>query len=354
MATKTEMTTLNLNKLPTKVENYKYKIVVVGSGAFGTAIAESLIRAPKLQNQIVLFGINEKEVYDINKNHKNSKFYSLKLSPKLYATTDPKIAFDNVDIVMLAIPSSAVKNSLEKTIIPNINKPSYFINLSKGFDFLNNDIISNVIKTSVPKELNLGTMKLAGASYATELIHKQPTWFVLAADDIKTSEKIYRDLSNPTMKITPMGELDAVEWLSIIKNPMAILHGVIAGLGFGVNTKALFFTQSINETRRILKFLGQNDTVIFNSAGIGDFFLTGTSRKSRNYSTGYAVGKADRVTKKVLQIFTTTEGLRSIEILLVFSMQNRLNLTIIELLYEITYNKQQPSKVIQKYLDNFQ
>ncbi len=338
-------------KIPVQSLKFEKKIVVVGTGAFGTAVAETLIRDDKSKCQIVLYGVNAREVNDINKNHKNSKYYSLKLSPKLIATTNSKSAFANADMILLAIPSLAVKTAIEKNIVPNLTKPAFFINLAKGFDYLNEVILSNIIKESVPKNLNLGTMKLTGASYASELIRKNPTSFILAANRIEDAENISKYLTNKTMKVTASSELDAIEWLSVLKNPMAIMHGIIAGLGMGVNTKALFFTNSINEMRRVLKFLGFDENIINTPAGIGDLYLTGTSSKSRNYSTGYAIGKADKVTKKVLQIFATTEGLRSIEILLRMSRTNKLNLKIIEALYSITYEKENPSKVIQKYLD---
>lgn len=345
---------INRDQIKPKSEKKKFenKIVVVGSGAFGTAIAESLVRDEKQKNEIILFGVNAREVNDINKNHKNSKYYSLKLSPKLNATTNPAKAFEDADIIMLAIPALVVRKSITETIIPNLTKPAYFINLAKGFDYLNIDVLSNIITATVPAELNLGTMKLSGASYASELIHKAPTSFILAAEDIETSKKVYRSLSNKTMKVVPTADLEAVEWLSVLKNPMAILHGMIAGLGHKVNTKALFFTLSINEMRRVLKFLGKDENIVFTPAGIGDLYLTGTSSKSRNYSTGYEIGRADRVTKKSLQKFTTIEGLRSVEILLRISRKEKLNLKTIEMLYAITYNKEKPSEVVNKFLVN--
>lgn len=336
-----------------KKKAYQKKIVVVGTGAFGTAIAESLVRDETKNNEIVLFGINSREVNDINKNRKNSKYYSLKLSPNLFASTDAVESFANADIIMLAVPSLAVKASITESIVPNLIKPAFFVNLSKGFDYLNVDILSNVIKKSIPEELNKGVLKLAGASFASEVIHKQPTAFILAADKIEISQEVYKSINNKTMKVVPSDALDSVEWLSIIKNPLALLQGLVAGLGYKVNTRALFFTQAINEMRRLLKFLELDETVIFSPAGVGDLFLTGSSRKSRNYSTGFAIGKANKVTKKALSTFTTTEGLRSVEILLRLSRKNKLNLKSIELLYDVTYKKEKPSEVIEKYLDKF-
>lgn len=331
--------------------DYDQKIVVVGTGAFGTAIAESLVRDETKRNKIILYGNSSREVNEINKKNRNSKYYSMPLSPRLYATTKPEEAFADVDIILLAVPSVVIASVLKEAIIPNLTKKAYFVNLAKGFDYIAQETLNKTISKHVPEELSSGILKLAGASFASEVIQKMPTAFVLASDSIKTSEKIAEILSNRTMKVVPSKSLDAVEWLSIIKNPLALLQGIVSGLGYGYNTKALFFTQSINEMRKLLKLSGLSEEIIFSPAGIGDFFLTGSSLKSRNYSVGYELGKHDKVTKKAMSKYSTVEGIRSIEVLLRISRKNKLNLKSIELLYNILYKNEKPSEAVTKYLD---
>ncbi len=332
-------------------ENYDKKIVVVGSGAFGTSIAESLVRDATKNNRVILFGINQREINDINKNKKNSKYYSLKLSPKMYATSNAEEAFKDVDIILLAVPSVAINSSINETIIPNLTKKAYFVNLAKGFDYINQETLDKTLSKAIPEEWSNGVLKLAGASFASEVIEKEPTAFVIAADDIKIAEEVAKHLNNKTMKISPSQSLEGVEWLSIIKNPMALLQGIVSGLGYKVNTRALFFTQALNEMRKVLKFLEIDESIIFSPAGVGDMYLTGSSRKSRNYLTGFELGKHDKVTKKALTKFATVEGVRSIEVLLRISRKNKLNLKSVELLYNILYKNEKPSVAIQKYLD---
>ncbi len=332
-------------------KNNSKKIVVVGSGAFGTAIAESLVRDENKKNKIILFGIDGKEVNDINKNKRNLKYYSFKLSPKLYATDNPKEAFEDADIILLAVPSIAITSSINDTIVPNLTKKAYFVNLAKGFDYINIETLDKTIKRAVPKEWSLGTLKLAGASFASEVVEKEPTSFVLASDEIEIAKKVAFYLNNKTLKIIPSQSLETVEWLSIIKNPLAILQGIVAGLGYKVNTRALFFSAAVSEMKNLIKFLNLDESIIFSPAGIGDLYLTGSSRKSRNYSTGFELGKQNKVNDKILSKFATVEGIRSIEVLLRLSVKNKLNLNSIELLYNITYKKEKPSEVIQNYLD---
>lgn len=334
------------------------KIVVVGSGAFGTAIAEVLVRGnenkvKEKEKEIVLFGIDKREINDINKNHKNSKYYSMRLSPNLVASTDPVESFKDADIIMLVIPSKVFKIALEESVVPNLVKPAFFINLAKGLDYENNKILTKVIDETIPKKFNNGSLKLSGASYASELVHKAPTSFILSSSDIEISKMISKELNNYVMKISPENNLVSVEWLSVVKNPLAILMGLISGLGYKMNTKALFFTEAIIEMKKVIKHFGLKEEVVFSPAGIGDLYLTGSSRKSRNFTTGYNIGKANKVTKKALKTFETTEGLRSIKTLNDLSKKHNLGLTSIEMLYNITYKKEKPSEAVKNYIDNF-
>ncbi len=353
MAAAKKVTTIEIEAIKNHATETEYnkKIVVVGTGAFGTAIAESLVRDETKRNKILLYGNSSREVNEINRKHRNSKYYSMPLSPRLYATTKPEEAFGGVDIILLAVPSVAIASVIKEAIVPNLDQKAYFVNLAKGFDYIAQESLNKTIAKHVPEELSAGILKLAGASFASEVIHKMPTSFVLASDRITVSEKVALELNNKTMKVVPSKSLEAVEWLSIIKNPLALLQGIISGLGYGYNTKALFFTQSINEMRKLLKFSSLGEEVIFSPAGVGDFFLTGSSMKSRNYSVGYELGKHDKVTKKALSKYATVEGIRSIEVLLRISRKNKLNLKSIELLYNILYKNEKPSVAVQKYLD---
>lgn len=330
------------------------KITMAGSGAFGTAVAEALAADKTKDREIVIFGIDEGEVNDINENHKNTKYFGeVELTSTLTATTDAAEAFKDADIIMIAVPSFAIGTALEKSIVPNMTKPAYIVNLSKGFDFESLSLLSEKFKSSIPEDLNLGVFKLAGASFATELVRKLPTPFILASNTMEASEDLYEEFTSEHMITTPIDSLEAVEWMSVIKNPMAILQGLIAGLGYETNTKALFFMDAFNEVRNFINFLGYNPEVVFTAGGIGDFFLTCTSPESRNYSVGFLIGKADEVTDDILNTYATVEGVRSIKVLYDYALEKKINLKCINLLYNLIYKKEKPTEAIKKHLKNF-
>ncbi len=347
---KIEETTLEIKMKEHKdfYKNNKFndKILIVGTGAFGTALANVFSRR---NTNVLLYGIDEKEVKDINDNHKNSKYFSKQLSTSLTATSNIEEALENVEVIILAIPSHAFSPVLEKVIVPKMKNPAYFINVAKGLDNLKVQLLSTLIDDVVPKKLNKGILKLAGPSYAQELIYNTPTTFVLASEDIEVSKEVSKYFITDVTNIIPSDNLKGVELISVLKNPLAILLGIVNGLGYGFNAKARILVDALEEMKKILEFFNMDTQIIMSPAGVGDLYLTGSSKKSRNFSTGYQIGRANKVNKKILSSFTTIEGLRSIELILSFATKNNIELKLFNVLYEITYNKVQPKLVISNY-----
>lgn len=327
----------------------KNKIVIVGTGAFGTAIGNMLVAKNEF---VILYGVDQKEIDDINVNHKNTRYYNVPLSPNLMALSDPEKAFKDAFLILLALPSNVMDTVLKKVIVPNMTRPAYFINLSKGFDFLNVRLLNELINDIVPKKYNLGILKLSGPSFADDLIRKTFTIFSLAADNIALAEKLKPFLETDFTRIYPTEDLNGIELLSVIKNPFALLMGIVCGLNYRQNTQAIFFVEMIREMRILVESFGANPDIIFSPAGIGDFYLTATSKKSRNFSVGYKIGRADKVNKKTLSLFSTVEGLRTIEILSTITKKKKINLKLLELLYNINYKNQKPSVEIDYFLKN--
>ena len=57
------------------------RTVVIGSGSWGTALAQVL---QDNHQEVLVYGVAEAEVNDINENHKNSKYFGdVELNPEL-------------------------------------------------------------------------------------------------------------------------------------------------------------------------------------------------------------------------------------------------------------------------------
>ncbi|RKX67029.1 MAG: hypothetical protein DRP42_01700 [Tenericutes bacterium] len=234
------------------------KIVIVGSGAFGTAMAQAVSGNFDVIN---IFGIDKDEISDINTNHRNKKYFNGKLNDNIVATTDSKI-FEDADIIMLAIPSQFFSSTLRDVIVPKLTKPAHFVNLSKGMDQIRMQSLSTTIVEIVPANLIKSVLKLSGPSFAVEVLEGQPTKFVLACEDMDSAEHIKSLLETDQIKITTHQSIQGVEYVSVLKNPLAILMGIIDGLGYKMNTTAFMFTEAIEEMERFLEALGLDKSAV--------------------------------------------------------------------------------------------
>lgn len=324
------------------------KIVMVGSGAFGTAIANQFVKNSK---NTWIYGVDASEIKDINENNKNSKYFSTKLSTKLTATLDP-VVFNDADIIVIGLPSHVIETVIKKTVVPNLKKKALFINLSKGYDYINQLTLVDSIKKTVPRDKMIDVMKLSGPSFALDVVMNRITYLDLASKNKELSAKLARDLTTDSLKINPTDKVEVMELSSMLKNPLAIFMGIIDGLGYKENTRAAMFTVCVLEMQRIVSEFGFEANKVISPSGIGDFFLTGTSKKSRNYSTGFKLGKADKVTKKLLTTFATTEGLKVLENIMTVLKKRNIESELFETLYSITHNKKKPSVKLEQLLQN--
>jgi glycerol-3-phosphate dehydrogenase (NAD(P)+) len=74
------------------------------------------------------------------------------------------------------------------------------------------------------------------------------------------------------------------------KNVYAIACGVVEGMKLGENARAALLARSFAELSRLGEALGAKRETLMGLSGLGDLVLTATSKSSRNFSYGAALG----------------------------------------------------------------
>lgn len=331
--------------------NKKNKVTILGSGAYGTAIAHALSFNNDLD--IVLYGISKKEINDINKKHINSTYSNVKLKNNISATLDIKEAIMDSQFIMIALPTKVVQKTLIEYVIPNLENSVYFINLSKGFDYVTVKSITETLEDIVPKKFVKGISKVSGPSFAKEMMLNENTSLVIASKNDAVNE-VVSDLfyKSNFIHIEKSLDLQGVEYASIYKNVLSILLGIADGLGLGKNSTAILFVNSLREIEELGKFINISESTIRGYAGLGDLFLTGTSTKSRNYSLGYKIGKENGISKNLLKTLSTVEGVQSPVFLEGIAKNNKIILPLNSIIYDIIHLKKDPKKRIEQYFNS--
>ena len=277
------------------------KILVIGAGAWGTALANVLA---KKKNKVYVWARNSIIVSEINNKSSNKKYFKdLQLSKKLKAITG-KIDTKEFDFIFYVLPASQFEN-FSQSYLAN-QKIKNFIICSKGLSE-SGKLLSEI----ATKSLNITKIFiLSGPSFAKEVITGMPTALSLASNNQKPlqTSALFKDTN---IRIYYSNNIKTLEVLGVVKNIYAIGAGILEAMKLGENARASFITRCASEMQFMLKQSNLNDQKILSLAGIGDLVLTCSSTKSRNFSFGKKFIFMQS-TKNFSKNKTTIEGLNSI------------------------------------------
>ena len=307
------------------------KICVLGCGAYGLALS---IVLTENKNEVVAWSPIEDEVRQLTENKTSKKLPDVVLSSDIKFTTDLEKAINGSALVLIAVPTAFVRSALESSKEYIKNKPICIACLFVA------DIVSEVLNTD-----NIAV--ISGPSFAIDVANKVPVGLTLASQNKETSDLIIKAFSNDHFKLNVCEDIIGIEICGAIKNVFAIASGMLKGMCLPESTSALFLTESINDIKELIIGLGGSKDTVLNFAGIGDFILTATSEKSRNYSFGYLIGSGasrEKINEYIKN--TTIEGLYTLKSIKDLINNKNIDMPIINLIWEIIYGNKDPQNLV--------
>ncbi len=317
------------------------KCAVLGTGSWGTALAQVLADNG---HDVLLWGINPNEVHDINENHHNSKFFECRISEKLKASLDLSMIHD-AELILLAVPSIAIEETLQKAVA-ELDHPVLIINVAKGFHPISHKRLSVVIEETVPASERKAVVSLIGPSHAEEVILRMLTAINAVSEDEAAAEQVQELFSNHYFRVYRNTDVIGAEIGVAVKNIMAIASGILEGIGQGDNARAALMTRGLAEMSRFGIALGGKKDTYLGLDGVGDLIVTCTSRHSRNFMAGYAIGRAGDA-KSFLETNTkTVEGISACRIVHEEAEKRNISMPITDQVYQVLFEGKKPSDAI--------
>lgn len=324
------------------------KIGIIGGGSWGTAISSVLTTNAK---NVQIWDRNKELVNDINNLHINTKYFAgFILDNKITATSDIFKVIQDADILVLAVPSTIIKEILEQ-IKDKINQKTIIVNLAKGFDFKSGKTLSYLIEETLKPNFKEQIVTLVGPSFASEVMERQFTTVCVTSTNLACAKKVQQTFSTDYFRVYTNEDVVGTECCAALKNVIAIACGIVEGVGLKNNSRAGVITRGMNEIRRFVKFYGGKEATCLGLAGYGDLILTCTSNTSRNYSAGVAIGKYgyDAFLKNNKK---TVEGLTACKIVHKIAETNKIYAPIIDAVYNIITFNSEPIDEIKRLMRN--
>lgn len=325
------------------------KVGVLGTGSWATAL--SLVLTDN-QHEVLMYGIDQGEIEDINHHHQNSKFFQdIRLPDNIMATDNLAAVIKDADYLLVTVPTQFVRSVLEE-VVPLLTHRITIINASKGFDLNTGKRISETIREVVPTNLRTEVASLIGPSHAEEVICRQLTTVSAVSLDEKVAKDVQVLFSNTYFRVYSQSDEIGAEYGVALKNVIALASGAIHGLGYGDNTRAALMTRGLAEMTRFGICKGGQPGTYLGLTGIGDLIVTCSSMHSRNFMAGYEIGKADSAKAFMQNNKKTVEGIRTCKVIYEDLKKNYpdIEMPITEAIYQVIYENKKPSEVIKKLM----
>lgn len=261
------------------------RIAVLGGGAWGTALALTMLRA----GHDVGFWMRDADtVAEINTEHRNARYLpGIPLEPGLRATADLGAALSGADCILAVAPAQSMRALL--TRMQGLAPPQApLVICAKGIERNTGVALSDIVRAVLPGS---PVAALSGPSFATDVARGLPTAVTVAAEDAGLAGDLARLLSAPQFRCYSTDDLIGVEIGGALKNVMAIAAGAVTGAGLGASAEAAIVTRGFVEMRRIAASFGAEPETLLGLSGFGDLMLTCGSGQSRNFSYGLALGR---------------------------------------------------------------
>ena len=319
--------------------------VVIGAGAWGTALAIAIARNG---NNVLLWGRDQQHLSEMQATRTNERYLpGLAFPDSLQIATDFEAALASIEHILISVPSIAFSEILHK-IAPLIKSDTPISWATKGLtpetgQFLYHTAIE-IMGESHPLAV------ISGPSFAAEVAKDLPTAVTVASEDDTFAQKLASAMHSPTLRIYTTDDVLGVQIGGTVKNVLAISAGISDGLGHGANARAALITRGMAEIMRLALSLGAKTETMFGLAGIGDLILTCTDDQSRNRQLGLAIGRGLTVDEAVTEVGKTVEGMHAAREVLLRAQQAGIEMPIVEQVCKILFDGYDPRESVQTLL----
>jgi glycerol-3-phosphate dehydrogenase (NAD(P)+) len=272
---------------------------ILGAGAWGTAMAHV---ASKNCSSVLLWAREAEVAQEINDRRSNERFLAdVRLDGHVRATNSLH-DLAGCTVLINATPTQFVRTTFNDDVAGG----AIVVNLAKGIERGTHLRVSEVVQHIAPSLRSF--VALSGPSHAEEVVRGMPTTVVCAGRDRDAVATVQKLLMTPTFRVYASDDVVGVEIGGALKNVIAIAAGIVDGLGMGDNTKAALITRGLAEISRLGVALGADPQTLYGLAGLGDLFVTCTSRHSRNRSVGERIGRGETLDQILGSMSAVAEG----------------------------------------------
>jgi glycerol-3-phosphate dehydrogenase (NAD(P)+) len=288
------------------------QVLVIGAGAWGTALAISAARGG--HRRVSLWSRDATQAADMAALRQNRRYLQgMDLPESLHILHPGEASLAALaqaqDLVVVGTPMAGLRSSL--LALGGVSVPVVW--LCKGFEaaqpgaqgLLGHEIWAQLASQHLPGS-RCGV--LSGPSFAQEVARGQPTALVAASPHAQVRDAMVQAFHGPSLRVYANDDMVGVEVGGAVKNVLAIATGLCDGLQLGLNARAALITRGLAEITRLGLALGARAETFMGLSGLGDLVLTATGDLSRNRKVGLLLAQGQTLQQAVDSLGHVAEG----------------------------------------------
>ena len=319
------------------------KTAVIGSGAWGTALAMVLLENG---HDVSLWSYTEEERAAILAHGENPMLRGVPIPERMELTCDLSCV-KGCGLVVLATPSFAVRSTARR-LGETADPGTPIVLVSKGIEKDTTLLLHQVVEQEVGDRHPV--VVLSGPSHAEEVAREMPTGCVAACPEKAIAERVQDLFVNPCFRVYSSTDVTGVELCGAAKNIIALAAGMAEGMGYGDNAKALLMSRALVELSALIKAAGGEETTCFGLAGLGDMVVTCTSPHSRNHMAGVAIGQGAHAAGNLGERHAVVEGYYAAQSVTALARRLGVRMPICECVYAILFEGKAPDAALTELM----
>ncbi|MBD3669629.1 MAG: NAD(P)-dependent glycerol-3-phosphate dehydrogenase [Gammaproteobacteria bacterium] len=311
--------------------HHAHKIVVLGAGSWGSALAIQLARNG---NETILWGHDPEQIKTMSAEGENRRYLPGVLLPEGLELVSALDCVQGADDLLIVVPSHAFRETL-RAIQPLLKNDTRIGWATKGLEQGSHKLLHEM----VAEELGERPMAVvSGPTFAREVAQGLPTAVTVASNDEYFAMDLARRLHGHNFRAYTSDDIPGVEVGGAVKNVLAIAAGIADGLGYGANTRSALITRGLVEMMRLGVAVGGKQETFMGLAGLGDLVLTCTDDQSRNRRFGMALGQGKHADEALKEIDQVVEGIQTANEIYKLAQHKNVEMPIIEAVYRVLYD----------------
>ena len=317
------------------------RAAVVGSGAWGTALAIALC---KNGHDVTMWTFEKDLISEMESTRRNPRL------PEAILPNNLKISGDyacvaGCKLVIMASPSFPAR-TVCRNVAPCLDADAVLVSVTKGLEAGTHMRMSQI----VAEETGMEVVALTGPSHAEEVALNIPTGLLAACENQAKAELVQDAFMSDTLRVYTSADPIGAELGAALKNVIALCAGITDGLGFGDNTKAMLMTRGLTETARLGVAMGAKTETFTGLAGVGDLIVTCTSMHSRNRRAGILIGQGMDTQSAMREVGAVVEGYYAAKSAYELGKAAGIDMPITEVAYQVLYEGADPKAAVQNLL----